>query len=267
MTREDTSKLADGPYQAIRRLPTGRYELSASLQRPQPTHQDHQPPRIRGGLYAVFAHEPGWKVDRSLLVAIVVALIGMSGLAVLSIKMVGTAPELPPEIQSAAPVSPAEANSPDNNHAIEGRGRGEVSDSAPPTKVAKSASTLPREWLIESLAAAAQDPRLRKKAPTSPPSTGAAAIARVEVPIGSRSPNDTERSPGEAVDSAGKSATFGLGDPPTSESQSPPISRMRMDKRRIGAHHTTRRGTIRSARRKGGYGSYWDGYFQQWGFW
>jgi hypothetical protein len=270
MTRGDTSKLANGPGQAIRRLPTGRYELSANLQRPQRNHQDRQPPRLGGGLYRRFAlfdeKEAGWKVDRSVLALSVVALMGISGLAVLSIKMVGTVPEL--ETQSAAAVSPAEAKRPENNHAsIEVLGRGATGDSVAPTKVAKSTLTLPPEWLIENLTAAARDPRLRKQAPTSPPSSPAAAVARAEVPVGSGSPDDAERGPREAAGSTGKPPGLGLGAPPTSELQSPPISSMRTDKRRFEAHHTARRGTMKSARRKGGHGSSWNRFFHPWASW
>jgi len=270
MTREDTSKLADGPGQAIRRLPTGCYELSANLQRPQLTDQSRLP-RPGGGLYRGFAlfdeKRVGWKVDRSVLVVSVVALFGFGGLAVLSTKTIGTAPDLPTESQSAAPVSPAAAHRPENNHAsIEALERGGLGDSAVLTKVAKPTSTLPREWLIAKLAAAARDARLRKQAATSHASPPVAAAARAEVPVGSRSPDDGKRGPEEAVGSAGKSPGLGIADPQTSELQSPPISGMRMDKRRFYAHHTARRGTIKSARRKGGYG-FSNGYFRPWTFW
>jgi hypothetical protein len=271
MTREDTSKLADGPGQAIRRLPTGCYELSANLQRPQPTHQSRLP-RPGGDLYRDFAlideKEAGWKVDRSVLIVSLVALFGFSGLAALSTKMVSTVLELPTETQSAAPASPAAVHRPENNHAsIEALERGAVGDSTVLTKVAKSTSTLPREWLIENLAAAARDPRLRKQAATSPAATTVAAAARAEVPVGSRSPDDGERGPEEAVGSAGKSPELAIGDPQTSELQSPSVSGMRMDKRRSHAHHTAHRGTIKSVHRKGGYGLFWNGFFRPWTFW
>src|SRR5215467_858446 len=271
MTREDTSKLADGPGQAIRRLPTGCYELSANLQRPQLIHQSRLP-RPGGGLYKRFAlfaeKEAGWKVDRSVLVVSVVALFGFGGLAALSTKMIGAVPDLPTETHSAAPVSPAAAHHPENNHAsIEALERAGVGDSTALTKVAKPTSTLPREWLIENLAAAARDARLRKQAATSPASPPIAAAARAEVPVGSRSPDDGKRRPEEAVGSAGKSPGLRIGDPQTSELPSPPNSGMRMDKRRFYAHHTARRGTIKSARRKGGYGLFWNGFIRPWTFW
>jgi hypothetical protein len=265
MTREETSKLADGPGQAIRRLPTGCYELSANLQRPQLTHQSRLP-RPGGGFYRRFAlfdeKEAGWKIHRSILVVSVVALFGFGSLAALSTKMIGTVPDLPTESQSAAPVSPASPHRPENNHtSIEARERGGVGDFTALTKVAKPISTLPREWLIENLAAAARDARLRKQAATSPASPPVAA------PVGSRSPDDGKRGPEEAVGSPGKSPGLGIANPQTSELQSPPISGMRMDKRRFYAHHTARRGTIKSARRKGGYGLFWNGYVQPWTFW
>jgi hypothetical protein len=271
MTREDTSKLADGPGQAIRRLPTGCYELSANLQRPQPSRQSGLP--RPGGLYrgsALFDEKKaaGWKVEGSVLVVSVVVLLGFGGVATLTTKMLGTVPELPTETQTAAPVSPAAAHRPESNHAsMEALARGGVGDSTAPTEVAKSTSTSPREWLIENLAAAARDPRLRKQAPTSPGSTAVAAAARSEVPVGSRSPDDAERRPEEALGSAGKSPRLGIGDPQMSELQSPPISRTRMDKRRSYVHHTARRDTIKSVRRKTGYGLFWNGGFRPWPFW
>jgi len=264
MTREDTSKLADGPGQAIRRLPTGCYELSANLQRPQPSRQSRLP---RGSALFDEKKAAGWKVEGSVLVVSVVVLLGFGGVATLTTKMLGTVPELPTETQTAAPVSPAAAHRPESNHAsMEALARGGVGDSTAPTEVAKSTSTPPREWLIENLAAAARDPRLRKQAATSPGSTAVAAAVRSEVPVGSRSPDDGKRGPEEAVGSAGKSPGLGIADPQTSELQSPPISGMRMDKRRFYAHHTARRGTIKSARRKGGYG-FSNGYFRPWTFW
>jgi hypothetical protein len=272
MSYSDNSKPSDEAGQAIRRLPTGLYELSPSLLRPQPTLRHHQPPRFGEVLYTVFAlfvhisldkTGPGWKVVKPLLVASVMVLIGIVCLVMFSVEMVGTIPKLPVETKSPGPA--AEANGSGNDDAsIERLGRGRVTA---PTKVAQPTATVRAEWLIDNVAKAGRDPRLRKRTPTWLPATTASADTQGKAPVGSRSLDDEERGPDEAVGSGGKPAAVNFDDSTNSELRSSQINRMSVQRRSLDAHHTARRRTIKSARRKGGYGSYWDRFFQPWPYW
>jgi hypothetical protein len=90
MTYRDNSKLSDELGQAIRRPPTGLYELSPSLQRPHTELRQHQPPRIGGVLRAIDTTGSGWKVVTPLLVVSVMVLMGI-GLMILSLEILAKA--------------------------------------------------------------------------------------------------------------------------------------------------------------------------------
>jgi len=259
MTYNDNSKPSYDAGQAIRRLPTGLYELSPSLQRPQPTLGPHQPARRRRIFHEalfcpIFLDETGsgWKVVRPLLVASVVVPIGIAGLVMLSVEMVATIPKPPVETKSAAPVPLVEANSREADRASIGRpSRGGVTDPAAPTEIAQPNSTVRADWLVDNLAKAGQDLRLRKQASSGFPAT--------------TSRDDVDRGREEVARSVGKPA-LDFGNPTNSELRSSPISRMRTRKYKFEALHTARRGIFKAARRQGGYGSYWDRFFQLWEF-
>jgi hypothetical protein len=259
MTYNDNSKPLDDAGQAIRRLPTGLYELSPSLQRPQPILRRHQPPRLGRMFYEalfgpIFLDETsaGWKVVRPLLVASVMVPIGLVGLVILSVEMLATIPKPPVGTKSVAAVPLVEVNGRDVGRASAERpSRGGVTDPANPTEIAQATSTVRADWLVDNLAKAGQDLRLRKQASSWLTAT--------------TSPDDIDRSPQEVARSVGKPA-LDFGDSTNSELRSSPIGRMRTEKHKFDAHHTARRATFKSARRKGGYGSYWDGFFQLWEF-
>jgi hypothetical protein len=80
MTNGDNSKPADDVGQAIRRLPTGLYELSPTLPPPQPMLRHHEPPRQGVGLFAVGRR---WKNVGWVLVA---SVVGIAGVMILSIE-------------------------------------------------------------------------------------------------------------------------------------------------------------------------------------
>jgi hypothetical protein len=80
MTNSDNSRPADDFGQAIRRLPTGLYELSPTLPPPPPMLRHRESPRRGMALFAVELH---WKNIRRLLVASV--MIGIA-LMILSIE-------------------------------------------------------------------------------------------------------------------------------------------------------------------------------------
>jgi hypothetical protein len=124
MTDGDNSKPADGVGQAIRRLPTGLYELSPTLPPPPPMRQHREPSRRGAVFFAVGLH---WKTIRQLLVAS--AMIGIAGLAILlSIERRGgdtvTHPAAPTEVvHSASPIldaarTPATPAAPETGAAI-----------------------------------------------------------------------------------------------------------------------------------------------------
>jgi hypothetical protein len=251
MTYRDNSKLSDELGQAIRRPPTGLYELSPSLQRPHTELRQRQPPRIGGVLRAIDTTGSGWKVVTHLLVVSVMVLMGI-GLMILSLEMIGTSSKPPIETRTAAPVpTPDEVNGPGIDLAsIERLDLRKVADSAATAKVVEPTSTVRADWLVDNLAKAGQDLRSRKQALSwFAPTT---------------SPDHTDSSPQEVAPSVGEPASD-FTNPTNSELRSPPISRTRTEKRRFGAHYTARRG-FKSARRKGGHGSYWDGFFQLWQF-
>jgi hypothetical protein len=81
MSDGDNSKPADDVGQVIRRLPTGLYELSPSLPRPQPTLQSRQPPRRGVTLFVVGRR---WKNVTLLLVAS--TTIAVAGFVTFSIE-------------------------------------------------------------------------------------------------------------------------------------------------------------------------------------
>jgi len=162
--------------------------------------------------------------------------------------MIGTNSKPPIEAQSAIPVPTADgANGPESERAsIERLGLGKVADSATTTKIAQRISTVRAEWLIDNLAKAGKDPRLRKQT-----SSWFEATAL---------PDNIDRGSREVARSISKQ-TLDFGDTTNSELRSSPISRTRTD-----GHHTARRGTLKSARRKGGNGLYWVRFYQRWEF-
>jgi len=259
MSYNDSSKPSDDAGQAIRRLPTGLYELSPSLQRPQPTLRRHKPPRFGRALDEalfgpIFLNEsgPGGKVVRSLLFASVMVPIGIASVVMLSPETVALITKPTVETKNTAPVPTVEASSGGVDRAsIEQLSRGVVSDSAASTEMAKPASTVRAEWLVDNLAKAGQDLRSRKQASSWFPAT--------------TSPDDTDRGREEVTRSVGKRAS-NFGDPTSSELRSSPISRTRTEKHRFDPHHTARRGTFKSPPHRSGYESYWDRFFQPWEF-
>jgi hypothetical protein len=259
MTYNDNSKPLDDADQAIRRLPTGLYELSPSLQRPQPILRRHQPPRLGRMFYEalfgpIFLDETraGRKVVRPLLVASAMVPIGIASLVMLSAEMVATIPKPPVETKSVVSVPLVEVKSREVGRASDERlSRGGVTDPATPAEIAQPTSTVRADWLVHNLAKAGQDLRLRKQASSWFPAT--------------TSPDDMDRGSQEVARSVGKPA-LDFGDPTNSESRSSPIVRMKTEKRKFDAHHTARRAAFKSARRKVGYGSYWDRFFQPWEF-
>jgi hypothetical protein len=259
MTYNDNSKPLDDAGQAIRRLPTGLYELSPSLQRPQPILRRHEPPRLGRMFYEalfgpIFLDETGagWKVVRPLLVASVLVPIGIAGLVMLSAQMVATIPKPPVETKSVAAVPLVEVNSQEAGRASAERlSRGGVTDPATPAAITQPTSTVRADWLVENLAKAGQDLRLRKRASSWFPAT--------------TSPDDIDRGPQEVARSVGE-PVLDFGDSTKSELRSSPIVRKITEKHKFDARRTARRGTFKSARRKVGYGSYWDRFFQPWEF-
>lgn len=216
MTNGDNSKPADDVGQAIRRLPTGLYELSPTLPPPQPMLRPHEPAVREVGLFAVGRR---WKNVRWVLVAS--AIGGIAGVMILSIE----------------------------------REEGDrVTHPAAATQVAHSASP------IVDAARTPARPEAPETSPAPLPLTTAAVDAPVQVPLRSRSPDDTTGGTNErgAEDSVANTGASGAGGPPVSELPSAPASRMRTERRRGDAHHAARGGTIKSARRKTHYRSFWD---------
>jgi hypothetical protein len=220
MTDGDNSKPADGVGQAIRRLPTGLYELSPTLPPPPPMRQYREPSRWEVLFFAVGLH---WKMIRRLPVAS--AMIGIAGLVILL--------------------------------SIERRGSDTVTPPATPTEVVHSASP------IVDAATTPATPAAPETGAATLPLTTAAVDAAVQGPLRSRPPDDTgghasERGADGSVANAG---ALGAGDSPVLELGSAPASRLRAEKHRVEAHHAVRRGTIKSARRKIHYRSFWDTLF------
>jgi hypothetical protein len=216
MTNGDNSKPADGVGQAIRRLPTGLYELSPALPPPRPMLR-REPSRQGVLLFAVGLHG---KTIRWLLVAS--AAIGIAGLVILL--------------------------------SLERRGADRVTHPAAPTEIVDSASP------VVDAARTPATPEAAEAAPARLPLTTAVADAPVQVPLRSRSPDDTRSGASErgADGSVADAGALGAGDSPVSELGSAPASRMRAEHHRVDAHHAVRRGTIKSARRKTHYRSFWD---------
>jgi hypothetical protein len=230
MTHGDTLNLSNGPPQAIRRLPTGRYELSANLQRHQPT------------LDPVFLNEAVsyWKIAKPVLASVMV-LIGITGL----VMLVVTPTKLPIESRSVAPAAPD---------------RGAVPTAL--TQFANSTSTVPGEWLIDDVGRARGRPDIAQARPDSPSASSPALEAQIEVPLRSRLAG-TERALAERG-LIGKPATLGSFGTAASELRSSPTSRMREEKHGFGARQAAHRSAIKSARRKHEYHWLWDNYFEPW---
>jgi len=219
MTGGDNSKPAREPGQAIRRLPTGLYELSPTLPRPQPTPPPRQPPWYDMALLAIGR---GWQNVGLLLVATTV--IGVASLAMFS---------------------------------IERRGDDSVTQPVAATQVANATP------LIVDVASAPTRPEALQTRPDPVPVAAATADPLVQIPLRSRSPDDTigganERSAEGSVANVG---ALGSEQRPIADGRSAPSGRTRAQKRRLDAHHASRRGTIKSAQRRTHYRSFWDTLF------
>jgi hypothetical protein len=219
MTGGDNSKPAGDVGQAIRRLPTGLYELSPTLPRPQPT----SPPRQwRWRDLALFAVAGRWKNVGLLPVAS--AMVGVASLVMFS---------------------------------IERQGDDSVTQPAAATQVAHATP------LIVDVASAPTRPEAPQARPDPLPATTATAAPPVQVPLRSPSPDDTTSRTNErgAQGSVANVGALGSDERPVSEWRSAPSGRARAEKRRLDAHHASRRGTIKSAQRKIHYRSFWDTLF------
>jgi hypothetical protein len=119
MTGGDHSRQADGGGQAIRRLPTGLYELSPTLPPPQPTLRAHQPAGWGAALFGV-AHR--WK-NVGLLAAS--TMIGIAGFVTLSIERQGgdsvTEPAVPTQVANLSSPIVDVASVPPRSQAPEAR--------------------------------------------------------------------------------------------------------------------------------------------------
>lgn len=218
MTNGDNSKPTGEIGQAIRRLPTGLYELSPTLLSPRPIARHDEAPRPGVVLFSIGLL---WKDIRLLMAS---AMIGVAGLVILLIGL---------------------------------RQGGSVTHSAAPTQVVSSTSP------IVDAARTPARPEAPETDPAPLPLTSGAAEVPVVGPLRPRSPDDTrgsanERSADSPVANVG---TLGAGDPPVAKLQAAPASHVRAEKHRVEAHHAVRRSTIKSARRRTYYRSFWDTLF------